>query len=88
MEIIFQVCELDDNKSRLKQILTEQEKSKRMQEMLHEKNNKDVTQFKQQLNHERNLKLNAFQRVDDLQTCVSHITRIIYLEFYSRKAWN
>ena len=50
--------------------MAEQDKSRRMQDVLHEKLDKEVSQVKHQLNHERTLKLDAFQRVDDLQTCV------------------
>lgn len=42
-----------------------------MQQMHQEKIRKDIDGVRKQLNHERSLKLDAFTRVDDLQTQVS-----------------
>lgn len=48
-----------------------------MQQMHQEKIRKDIEGVRKQLNHERSLKLDAFTRVDDLQTQVSlHILKI------------
>ena len=48
----------------------EQEKNKKLNHLLSEKNRKDANTVKKMLTHERNLKLDAFQRVDELQTQV------------------
>ena len=66
-----QAYELDDRDTRLQHMMAEQDKNRRMNGILHEKIDKEVSQIKHQLSHERSLKLDAFQRVDDLQTCVS-----------------
>lgn len=44
------------------------EKSNRMQNVLDSKLQKEMTTLKRQLAQERNLKLDAFQKVDDLTT--------------------
>jgi hypothetical protein len=42
-----------------------------VQQLTQEKAKKNVDKMRKQLSHERNLKLDAFQRVDELQTQVS-----------------
>ena len=51
-------------------MVNEQEKDRRLQVLRQDKIKKEVSTIKKQLNHERNLKLEAFHRVDDLQTVV------------------
>ena len=48
-------------------------KNQRLQSLLAEKTKKDVDLIKKQLKHERTMKLDAFQRVDDLQTAMYDI---------------
>ncbi|XP_048257717.1 uncharacterized protein LOC124151794 isoform X2 [Haliotis rufescens] len=62
--------ELEDKEVRLRILSDEQERNVRLQSMTQEKVRKDVTCIKKQLTHERNLKLDAFQRVDELQATV------------------
>ena len=52
----------------------EQDKLKRFQSMAEEKTKKEVKIAKKQLAHERELKLEAFQRVDELQMQVSVVS--------------
>ena len=72
----LQVRELDDRETRLKIITEEQEKNERLRHIKEEKISKGIESVKKQLCHERNLKLDAFNRVDDLQT---HVRYILYL---------
>jgi len=46
----------------------EQERTRQLQVIAQEKIKKDVEMVKKQLHHERNLKRDAFQRVEELQT--------------------
>ena len=46
----------------------EHEKNKKLNYLMSEKSRKDTSSIKKVLTHERNLKLDAFQRVDELQT--------------------
>lgn len=62
--------ELKDRDTRLRILSDEQDKVIRMQQMHQEKIRKDIEGVRKQLNHERSLKLDAFTRVDDLQTQV------------------
>lgn len=71
MLFLFQLDELEDKEVRLRILSDEQERNVRLQSMTQEKVRKDVTCIKKQLTHERNLKLDAFQRVDELQATVS-----------------
>ena len=66
----FQVRELDDRETRLKLITDEKDKHERLRHIKEEKISKDIDVIKKQLTHERHLKLDAFNRVDDLQTQV------------------
>ena len=50
--------------------MEEQEKTKKLNYLIAEKTKKDANSVKKVLTHERNLKLEAFQRVDELQTQV------------------
>lgn len=73
----IQEVELKDRDTRLRILSDEQDKVIRMQQMHQEKIRKDIECVRKQLNHERSLKLDAFTRVDDLQTQVSlHILKI------------
>lgn len=51
----------------------EQDKSQKLQVITQEKIRRDMDGIKKQLNHERTLKLDAFGRVDELQTQVSKL---------------
>jgi hypothetical protein len=72
----LQARELDDRETRLKIITEEQDKIERLRHIKEDKISKDIESVKKQLSHERNLKLDAFNRVDDLQT---HVRYILYL---------
>ncbi|KAL5014613.1 hypothetical protein ScPMuIL_008883 [Solemya velum] len=65
--------ELEDKETRLKYLTDEHDKSTKMQLMLQEKVRKDIEVIKNKLSHERNLKLDAFQRVDELQSQIYDI---------------
>ena len=73
MTTLFQLEELEDKDWRLKQITEDQEKNRKLQALMSEKTKKDVNIIKKQLSHERNMKLDAFQRVDELQTQVQYL---------------
>ncbi|KAK2144748.1 hypothetical protein LSH36_734g02004 [Paralvinella palmiformis] len=62
--------ELEDKDSRLRQVTEEKDKTSKVQHMSQEKAKKNVDKMRKQLSHERNLKLNAFQVVDELRTQV------------------
>lgn len=59
-----------DKESKLHLLEEEQDRSLKMTQMNYEKTKRDIDVIKRQLSHERNLKLDAFQRVDSLQTQV------------------
>ncbi|XP_064604712.1 uncharacterized protein LOC135469969 isoform X2 [Liolophura sinensis] len=59
--------ELGDKDMRLRLMSNEQDKQFKLSTMNQGKVKKDMTQFKKQLAHERSLKLDAFNRVDELQ---------------------
>ena len=67
---ISQIDELEEKELKLRKITVEQDKTRKMQQLTTEKVQKNATLMKKQLNHERNLKLDAFNRVDELQTTV------------------
>lgn len=71
------VRELDDRETRLKIITEEQDKIERLRHIKEEKISKDIESVKKQLSHERNLKLDAFNRVDDLQTHVYDLESVM-----------
>ncbi|XP_019634139.1 PREDICTED: uncharacterized protein LOC109477364 [Branchiostoma belcheri] len=62
--------ELEDKDQRLRHLTEEQEKTSKLSRLSMERAEKTVSQIKSQLDHERNLKLDAFQRVDELQAQV------------------
>ncbi|XP_041348511.1 uncharacterized protein LOC121368057 isoform X2 [Gigantopelta aegis] len=62
--------ELEDKEMRLAMLTEEQDRSGRLQQLMQEKVKKDVEGIKKRLLHERSLKLDAFQRVDELQAAV------------------
>ena len=70
LSLNFQLEELEDKDLKLRVISEEQEKKQRLQQLTSDKAQKNVMSIKKRLSHERNLKLDAFQRVDDLQTQV------------------
>ena len=70
-----QEVELKDRDTRLRILSDEQDKVIRMQQMQQEKIRKDIDGVRKQLTHERSLKLDAFTRVDDLQTQVIYVFR-------------
>jgi len=59
---------LEEKNDKLQQLAEEQERARQMQVIAQEKIKKDVEMVKRQLQHERNLKRDAFQRVEELQT--------------------
>ena len=67
----FQIEELEDKETKLQQLAHDKDRSKRLQHLQTDKAKKDVATVKKKLNHERNMKLDAFTRVDELQTQVS-----------------
>ncbi|XP_038054173.1 uncharacterized protein LOC119726519 isoform X2 [Patiria miniata] len=62
--------EIDDKELRLRILSEEYDRTMRLYQTTQEKARKEVHQIKNRLDHERSLKLDAFQRVDDLQTQV------------------
>lgn len=71
------VRELDDKETRLKILTEEQDKHERLRQIKEEKIAKDIEAVKKQLSHERNLKLDAFSRVDDLQSQVYDLESVM-----------
>lgn len=69
--LVFQLDEIEDKDVKLRMLSDEQQKHRKLQYMSQDKAKKEVTVVKKQLSHERNMKLDAFQRVDELQTAVS-----------------
>ena len=65
-----QIEELNDKEQRLRMMLEEQDRSSKIQLLTQEKVRKDIEAIKKQLTHERTLKLDAFHRVDELQSQV------------------
>ena len=73
---VVQHADLEAKNDRLQQLAEEQERTRQLQLIAQEKIKKDVEMVKKQLQHERSLKRDAFQRVEELQTevvmfCVS-----------------
>lgn len=66
--MVIQHADLEEKNDRLQQLTEEQERSRQLQLVAQEKIKKDVEMVKKQLQHERNLKRDAFQRVEELQT--------------------
>ncbi|XP_022108314.1 uncharacterized protein LOC110988792 isoform X2 [Acanthaster planci] len=62
--------EIDDKELRLRILSEEYDRTLRLYQTTQEKARKEVHQIKNRLDHERSLKLDAFQRVDELQTQV------------------
>ncbi|CAH2252244.1 Hypothetical predicted protein [Pelobates cultripes] len=62
--------DIEQKEYRLRSLAEEAEKSSKISQMQQNKTKKEVKQIKSQLMQERNLKLDAFQRVDELQTQV------------------
>ena len=66
--LVVQHADLEEKNDRLQQLAEEQERSRQLQLIAQEKIKKDVEMVKKQLQHERSLKRDAFQRVEELQT--------------------
>ncbi|CAH1264408.1 Hypp2977 [Branchiostoma lanceolatum] len=62
--------ELEDKDQRLRHLTEEQEKTSKLSRLSMERAEKTVHAIRSQLDHERSLKLDAFQRVDELQAQV------------------
>ncbi|KAM4771028.1 uncharacterized protein WCC33_002830 [Rhinophrynus dorsalis] len=62
--------DLEEKEHRLLSLAEEAERFSKMSQLQQNKINREVKQIKSQLMQERNLKLDAFQRVDELQTQV------------------
>ncbi|KAJ8047613.1 hypothetical protein HOLleu_06655 [Holothuria leucospilota] len=62
--------DIDDKEVRLNLLSEDLHRTTHLHQTAQEKNRRDFTQVKQKLIHERNLKLDAFQRVDELQAQV------------------
>ncbi|OCT80388.1 uncharacterized protein ccdc162p.L [Xenopus laevis] len=62
--------DIEDRESRLRTLTEEAERSSRMGQMHQNKIKREVKQMRSQMIQERSLKLDAFQRVDELQTHV------------------
>jgi hypothetical protein len=73
----LQVEELEEKHQMVATLEEEQEKVRRVQMLAEDKARKEVKEAKKQLAHERELKLEAFQRVDLLQSQVVNAQTII-----------
>lgn len=68
---MLQHADLEDKNEKLQQLSEDHEKNRQLQVASQEKIKKDVDSVKKLLYHERNLKRDAFQRVDQLQSEVN-----------------
>ncbi|XP_043924848.1 uncharacterized protein LOC122799665 [Protopterus annectens] len=66
MERVFE--DMEEKEHQLRALTDEHEKQSKMSHFQQTKIEKEIRQIKHQLSHERCLKLDAFQRVDELQT--------------------
>lgn len=66
--LVVQHADLEEKNDRLQQLAEEQERARQLQLIAQEKIKKDVEMVKKQLQYERSLKRDAFQRVEELQT--------------------
>ncbi|XP_071816447.1 coiled-coil domain-containing protein 162-like [Apostichopus japonicus] len=62
--------DIDDKEVRIQIMSDDLQRTTHLHHTAQEKNRREFTHVKQRLHHERNLKLDAFQRVDELQTQV------------------
>ncbi|KAG2468403.1 CC162 protein, partial [Polypterus senegalus] len=62
--------EIGEKEHKLRVIMEELEKTSKISQLQQRKIDKDIREVKSQLSHERSLKLDAFQRVDELQSQV------------------
>lgn len=67
---MFKLEELETTHERMHGLEDEYEKNRRLAQLTTDKSKKDLNWVKKQLNQERSLKLDAFQRVDELQATV------------------
>jgi hypothetical protein len=65
--VCAQHADLEDKNEKLQQLSEGQEKARMLQLASEDKIKRDIEMVRKQLNHERNLKKDAFQRVDQLQ---------------------
>jgi hypothetical protein len=68
-------ADLEDKNDKLQQLTEEQERVRQLQLISQEKVKRDVELVKKQLYHERNLKRDAFQRVEELQNEMCETTQ-------------
>lgn len=62
--------ELEQKELLVRHLATEHERAQQLQHVTQQKARKDASAMRRALNHERSLKLDAFQRVDELQSYV------------------
>eukprot|EP00057_Strongylocentrotus_purpuratus_P011305 XP_011665779.1 PREDICTED: uncharacterized protein LOC105439008 [Strongylocentrotus purpuratus] len=67
---ILEMEEIEEKAAKLEIMEEDLDKTSRLYNTTQEKTRKEVTQVKSRLQHERNMKLGAFNRVDELQTQV------------------
>lgn len=68
---ISQLEDLQDKENQLAVLSEEKDRNLKQHAQYFDKIRKDIDTTRKQLHHERNLKLDAFQRVDDLQAVVT-----------------
>jgi hypothetical protein len=68
---LLQHADLEDKSEKLQQLSEDHEKTRQLQVATQEKIKKDADTVKKLLYHERTLKRDAFQRVDQLQSEVT-----------------
>ncbi|XP_072026117.1 uncharacterized protein [Amphiura filiformis] len=71
------VDDIEDKEIKLRILTDEYDRASKMFNNTQDKTTREVTQMRSQLGHERNLKLDAFQRVDELQTQVYDIEQAL-----------
>ena len=70
---IWQLEELQDKENQLQYLSEEKDRNLKQHSAYYDKIKKDIDMTRKQLLHERNMKLDAFQRVDSLQAAVSYL---------------
>lgn len=76
-QTLLQHADLEEKNDKLQQLTEEQERIRQQQIITQEKIKKDAELIKKQLYHERNLKRDAFQRVEELQSEVSCLITVL-----------
>ncbi len=69
--------DIEDKEMKLRILTEEFDRASKMFNNTQDKTSREVVQMRSQLSHERNLKLDAFQRVDELQTQVYDIEQAL-----------